>query len=128
MLDDFPPKKRIAKTIPWGYRRSKHDKDWLVPIPTEVQLFQQAMQYLKTCSLEETAKWLSIKSGRYISHVGLQKKLKRIKLERTRKYEENRKAEKRKLRIIERELPAQTETSEVRVQAQDESEARAVSG
>ena len=129
MLDDFPAKKRIAHTIPWGYRQSKHDPDWLEPVLSEVQLFMQAIQYLKTCSYKETAHWLSVKSGRYISPVGLMKKVKRIKLERSRKYETNRKVAKRQLRIVERELPAQAEAQEgVQVFGSDESQARAVSG
>ena len=35
-------------------------------------------EYLKTCSLRETARWLHRKTGRYISHVGLRKRLEEI--------------------------------------------------
>ena len=107
MFEDFPARKRKARVIPWGYKVSTHDPDWLEPIITEVQAFDRGLQYLKTCSYEQVAKWLSVKTGRYISQPGLLYMVKKIKLERARRYESTRKVKKRQLRIVERELPAQ---------------------
>ena len=47
------------------------------PIKEELDALNQAREYSKTCSLRETASWLHRKTGRYISHVGLKKRLER---------------------------------------------------
>ena len=68
--------KRKARTIPFGYKLAE-DTDYLVPIESELEALEQAKNYLKTCSLREVAIWLSRKTGRYISYVGLNKRVKR---------------------------------------------------
>ena len=68
--------KRKARTIPFGFKQSE-DPDYLEPIREELDALRQAREYSKTCSLRETAKWLYRKTGRYISHVGLKKRLAR---------------------------------------------------
>ena len=68
--------KRRARTIPFGFKQSQ-DPDYLEPIKEELQALDQAREYSKTCSFRETAKWLHRKTGRYISHVGLRKRLAR---------------------------------------------------
>ena len=69
--------KRKARTIPFGFKQSE-DPDYLEPIKEELDALRQAREYSKTCSLRETAQWLHRKTGRYISHVGLKKRLARI--------------------------------------------------
>ena len=66
--------KRKARTIPFGFKQSE-DPDYLEPIREELDALRQAREYSKTCSLRETAQWLHRKTGRYISHVGLKKRL-----------------------------------------------------
>ena len=66
--------KRKARTIPFGFKQSE-DPDYLEPIREELDALRQAGEYSKTCSLRETASWLHRKTGRYISHVGLRKRL-----------------------------------------------------
>ena len=68
--------KKIARTIPFGFKQSE-DPNYLEPIKEELDALNQAREYTKTCSLRETAKWLHRKTGRYISHVGLRKRLAR---------------------------------------------------
>jgi hypothetical protein len=68
--------KKRARTIPFGFKQSQ-DPDYLEPIKEELQALDQAREYSKTCSFRETAKWLHRKTGRYISHVGLRKRLAR---------------------------------------------------
>lgn len=113
MVDDFQPRKRKARTIPWGYKVSKHDPWWLEPVLFEVQCFYKGLQYLKTCSYEQVSKWLTVKTGRYLSEIGLRKIVKKIKLERSRQYETAR-PKKVKLtpgRLIERQFPTEAETT-----------------
>ena len=68
--------KRKARTIPFGFKQSE-DPGNLEPIREELDALKQAREYSKTCSLRETASWLHRKTGRYISHVGLKKRLER---------------------------------------------------
>ena len=66
--------KKKARTIPFGFKQSQ-DPEYLEPVKEELDALRQAKEYSKTCSLRETAQWLHRKTGRYISHVGLRKRL-----------------------------------------------------
>ena len=68
--------KKVARVIPFGFKQLQ-DSNYLEPIKEEMDALKQAQEYLKTCSLRETAKWVHRKTGRYISHVGLRKRLER---------------------------------------------------
>ena len=68
--------KKRARTIPFGFKQSQ-DPNYIEPIKEELDALRQAEEYSKTCSLRETAQWLHRKTGRYISHVGLRKRLAR---------------------------------------------------
>ena len=68
--------KKRARTIPFGFKQSQ-DPEYLEPVREELDALRQAREYAKTCSLRETAQWLHRKTGRYISHVGLRKRLAR---------------------------------------------------
>ena len=68
--------KKRARTIPFGFKQSQ-DPNYLEPVKEELDALRQAEEYSKTCSLRETAQWLHRKTGRYISHVGLRKRLAR---------------------------------------------------
>ena len=67
-------KKRV-KTIPFGFKQSE-EVGYLDSISTELQALDEAKNYLKTCSYREVSQWLHRKTGRYISHVGLRKRIK----------------------------------------------------
>ena len=75
---------RVGRQIPFGYMQDPDDSDILRPIPEELNLFEEAKKYLRQYSYRDVASWLSEQSGRYISHVGL---MKRVKIERKRKRE-----------------------------------------
>ena len=66
---------RIARTVPFGYKVNEEDSDLLDPIPSELDLLEKARKYVNQYSYREVSNWLSTNSGRYISHVGLRKRL-----------------------------------------------------
>ena len=66
---------RIARTVPIGYKQNEEAPDILDPIPTELDLLEKARQHVNQYSYREVANWLSTNSNRYISHVGLRKRL-----------------------------------------------------
>ena len=73
---------RIARTIPFGYSVDPDNEHILRPIPRELDALEKAKQHLKQYSYREVANWLSKFTDRYISHIGL---MKRVKRERQRK-------------------------------------------
>jgi len=79
---EWRPIPRVSKTIPFGYKESTTDENILTPIEDELNALEQAKIHLKQYSYREVAHWLSKTTERYISHVGLRK---RIQLERQRK-------------------------------------------
>ena len=81
--------KKKARTIPFGFKQSQ-DPEYIEPVREELDALKQAKEYMKTCSLRETAQWLHRKTGRYISHVGL---IKRLTRNSTTETEENNKTE-----------------------------------
>jgi len=81
---NWKPVVRVGRTIPFGYKQSEDDKDLLIPIVEELELFEKAKKFIKQYSYREVAAWLSTQSERYISHVGLYK---RVKIEQQRKNE-----------------------------------------
>ena len=73
---------RISRTIPFGYKVHNEDEDILVPIIEELEALELAKDYLKEYSYREVAGWLSGRTGREISHIGLRK---RVQTEKKRK-------------------------------------------
>jgi len=66
---------RIARTVPFGYKLNEEDPDLLDPIPFELEAIEMARKYIKQYSYREVANWLTTKTSRVISHVGLRKRL-----------------------------------------------------
>jgi len=79
---EWLPLVRIGRFLPFGYRQDPDDPDILLPVPEELELFEQAKKHLNQYSYREVSAWLSEVSGRYISHVGL---FKRVKIEQKHK-------------------------------------------
>ena len=73
---------RISRTIPFGYKLHEEDEDLLVPIIEELEALELAKEYLKEYSYRDVSRWLSDRTGREISHIGLRK---RIRIEKKRK-------------------------------------------
>ena len=70
------------RQVPFGYRIHPEDEKLLDPIPEELEALELAKRHLKQYSYREVAQWLSKTTGRYISHMGLHK---RVKVEQKRK-------------------------------------------
>ena len=66
---------RIARTIPFGYIKNKDDSYILDPVEKELDKLEIARIYIKQYSYREVDNWLTTQTGRYISHVGLRKRL-----------------------------------------------------
>ena len=66
---------RIARTVPFGYKINEQDSDLLDPIPYELEAREMARKYVKQYSYREVANWITTKTKRVISHVGLRKRL-----------------------------------------------------
>tara|TARA_R100000995_G_scaffold1977_1_gene1354 strand:- start:128 stop:529 length:402 start_codon:yes stop_codon:yes gene_type:complete len=66
---------RIARTIPFGYKINEKDIELLDPIPFELEAIEIARKHVKQYSFRQVANWLTTKTGREISHVGLRKRL-----------------------------------------------------
>ena len=64
--------KRKARHIPFGYKLAE-DTDYIEPVEEELNALEEAKQYLNNCSYREVARWLSLKTGRAITHTGLRK-------------------------------------------------------
>ena len=73
---------RVGRHVPFGYKQDEEDIDLLIPIPEELELLEKAKLFLQEYSLRQVAKWLTQQSGRYISHVGLDK---RVRIEEKRR-------------------------------------------
>ena len=66
---------RISRIIPFGYKINETDKELLDPIPYELEALELARRYINQYSYRQVANWLTKKTGRDISHVGLRKRL-----------------------------------------------------
>ena len=66
---------RIARTVPFGYKLNEDDSYLLDPIANELDKLEMARKYVNQYSYREVANWLSKQTDRYISHVGLRKRL-----------------------------------------------------
>ena len=66
---------RIARTIPFGYKLNDNDNELLDPISYELEAIELARKHVKQYSFRQVANWLTTKTGREISHVGLRKRL-----------------------------------------------------
>ena len=70
---------KISRTIPFGYKAHEQDEDILVPIIEELEALELAKEYLREYSYREVAGWLSDRTGREISHIGLRKRIQKEK-------------------------------------------------
>ena len=66
---------RIARIVPFGYKVNENDSELLDPIAYELEAIELARKHVKQYSFRQVANWLTTKTGREISHVGLRKRL-----------------------------------------------------
>ena len=62
-----------------GFTPNSKYEDVLVPIIEELEALELAKEYLKEYSYREVAGWLSDRTGREISHIGLRKRIQKEK-------------------------------------------------
>lgn len=79
---EWKPIPRISRVIPFGYELDPEDPNTLLPIPLELQALVEAKKHVKRYSYRDVANWLSVLTGRSISHTGLKK---RLEIERNRR-------------------------------------------
>ena len=63
------------KTIPFGYKLHEDNPSLLEPIPLELEALELAKRHLKQYSLVDVSRWLEKQTGRYISTMGLKKRV-----------------------------------------------------
>jgi len=73
---------RTTKKVPFGYAVHPDNEKLLVPVEHELEALELAKRHLQQYSYRAVAQWLSKQTGRYISHMGLKK---RVDIERKRK-------------------------------------------
>jgi hypothetical protein len=73
---------RTTRQVPFGYRIHPDNDKLLEPITVELEALELAKRHLKQYGYREVAIWLTKQTGRYISHMGLKK---RVDIERRRK-------------------------------------------
>tara|TARA_R110002012_G_scaffold76669_6_gene193762 strand:+ start:1890 stop:2315 length:426 start_codon:yes stop_codon:yes gene_type:complete len=71
------PVVRVGRKIPFGYKQDPSDEDILLPIPEQLELYEDAKQHLKRYSYRDVANWLTTQSGRKISYVALNERVNR---------------------------------------------------
>ena len=72
-------RRRVSRTIPFGYEVSEENDKLLIEIPEHMELLKKAKKFIENhCSYKETAEWLSHHSGRTITGMGLREVLKRV--------------------------------------------------
>ena len=63
------------KTIPFGYKLHEDNPSLLEPIPLELEALELAKRHLKQYSLVDVSRWLEKQTGRYITTMGLKKRV-----------------------------------------------------
>jgi len=66
---------KLARVIPYGYKKDPDRVGWLLPIPLELEAMKKAKKYIKQYSYRQVANWLTTTTGRPISFNGLRCRL-----------------------------------------------------
>lgn len=75
MTKDWSPIPYFGRHVPWGYEIDPDDPGQLLPVVFELEALEKAKIHLKQYSLRDVAQWLTELTGRYISHMGLKKRV-----------------------------------------------------
>lgn len=73
--NEWLPIPRASREVPFGYKVSPNNEKVLLPIALELDHLEEAKDHIKKYSLREVAEWLTVKTGRSISYVGLKKRI-----------------------------------------------------
>ena len=71
------PVVRVGRKIPFGYEQDPNDEDILLPIPEQLELYEDAKKHLKKYSYRDVANWLTTQSGRDIRYVAMNERVNR---------------------------------------------------
>ena len=66
-------KRSKGSTIPFGFKLADDDNKYIESVQSELDALEEAKEYLNNCSYREVARWLTQKTNRPITHVGLRK-------------------------------------------------------
>jgi len=66
---------RVTQKVPFGYEIDPNNDKLLLPIEHELEALELAKKHLKQYSYRAVAQWLSKETDRYISHMGLKKRI-----------------------------------------------------
>lgn len=67
---------RISRTVPFGYRVDEEDDKVLQPVVLELEALELAKKHLKKgYSYRVVCEWIEEVTGRYLSHMGLKKRV-----------------------------------------------------
>lgn len=73
---EWHPVARASKIhVPFGYYVDPENDRLLLPIPEELEALEIAKRHLKQYTYRDVAIWLTKQTGRYISHMGLKKRV-----------------------------------------------------
>jgi hypothetical protein len=76
-MSKYPQRVKRGLTVPWGYEQDPDDKQLLLPIEKELDIYEEGKRLIRQgCTLRDVAQWMTAATGRHISHVGLNKKMK----------------------------------------------------
>lgn len=70
-------KRRTSSSVPFGYKLDPDNKDFLVPVYSELEALEYARNLRPHTSYRTIAEILKARTGRTISHVGVKKALAR---------------------------------------------------
>ena len=71
------PVVRIGYSVPFGYYEDPEDKDILIPIPEELELYELAKKHLENYTYKDVAAWSTTRSGRKIGPSALHERIAR---------------------------------------------------
>ena len=71
------PVVRVGRKIPFGYEQDPNDEDILLPIPEQLELYEDAKKHLKKYSYRDVANCLNTQSRIDISYVALNERVNR---------------------------------------------------
>lgn len=80
--NNYGARKRIAKTIPFGYKQHPDNPKYLVPVPIELEALKKAKEFIDNhYTWRSVHEWIQKATGRKISIAGLHKIIRRRKLD-----------------------------------------------
>lgn len=75
--NNYGVKRRVARIVPFGYKAHPDNKEYLVPVPLELEALKKARDFIKeNYTWRSVREWVQKATGRKISLMGLYKIIK----------------------------------------------------